>query len=158
MSGTRSGDPPPGGTRRRPAQTVPAAAKPTNERPLEAAAEHPAVLNELGRLNIEHLSEIIRAQKAETDWAELRIRAAESILKVFYRVNFGVGTFIFVLWAVPTVLDASGIPLLSPPVVTEKVLLALIAGSVAQIGGLAYAVGRGLFKERPSPPAKPGPP
>ena len=156
MSQTVSGDPIPSGRRKsRRTKAVPAAATPANERPLEVAAEHPATHDGLRQLNFEHARAMLRAQTAEADWAELRIRAAETILKVFFRVNVVVGVFIFVLWAVPTVLHASGVPALSPPVVTENVLLALIAGSVAQVGALAYAVGRGLFKERASPPARP---
>ena len=122
---------------------VPRAGSPGLEAPLEVQPAHPALPGEIRNLEFEHAQESLRAQKA---WAEFRLKAAENILKFFYRTNIGVGLFVVVLWLVETWIKP-GLPT-GKHLITERVVLALIAGSVAQVGALAIAVGRGLFRDR----------
>ncbi len=62
-------------------------------------------------------------------------------MSVFYIMNGFVLLFIVAVWVVERIWAP-----LRDPVVTERVMLALIAGSTAQLGTLAVSVGRNLWR------------
>lgn len=78
--------------------------------------------------------------------AEDRFRRDEArkLLKFFYSTNIAVFGFVLVAWVVQTWFVAGSA--VGSPLITERVVLALIGGSVVQLGTLAVAVGRGLFR------------
>jgi len=77
----------------------------------------------------------IEQAELEGKW---RRTAASGILNMFYFVNGFVILFLFAVWLGPLWTSTM------PKIVTERVLLALIAGSTTQLGALALFVGRSL--------------
>jgi hypothetical protein len=92
----------------------------------------------------------MREQRLQ-DWQKFVSTEITTLFKVFYRINFGVLGLIVVLWSGQAFCGF--IPGWTgdhpQSLVTEKVVLALIAASAAQLGALAFGVGRGLFKPPP---------
>lgn len=63
------------------------------------------------------------------------------VLTVFYVLNAAVFMFVVAVWLTERIW-----PPTRDPVVTDKVMLALIAASTAQLGTLAVSVGRGFWR------------
>ncbi len=81
-------------------------------------------------------------EKSESDWRQGEI---SKLFVVFYWINGAVLAFLVVAWAAETFLSKA------PQIVSERSLLALIAGSTTQLGAVAYFVGRALVP----PPRQP---
>ena len=77
-------------------------------------------------------------------------REIHSIFVAFYVLNGAVGTFVVVLWLLQSYFLYRRIP--TVVLVTEHVVLALIAASAAQLGALAVTVG-GLLLKQVTPPS-----
>jgi hypothetical protein len=71
----------------------------------------------------------------ENSW---RRRAIGLMLAAFVTLNFAVFFFIYIVWKSEFAQPVAN------RIVTERVILALIAGSVAQLGALALGLGRAL--------------
>jgi hypothetical protein len=78
------------------------------------------------------------------EWSKLRRKEVRRLLNIFYLVNGAVFLFTFIVWSAEKLFPP---PAPDGRIVTEHVLLALIAASAAQLGVLAVAVGRGLIHE-----------
>ena len=78
---------------------------------------------------------------------EFRREQARKLLSFFYTINIAVFSFVLVVWAVER-LETWVAPGMAghSHLITERVVLALIGGSVVQLGTLAVAVGRGMFR------------
>ena len=78
---------------------------------------------------------------------EFRREQARKLLSFFYRINIAVFSFVLAVWLIETA-ESWFAPGLAghAHLITERVVLALIGGSVVQLGTLAVAVGRGMFR------------
>ena len=77
-------------------------------------------------------------------------REIHSVFVAFYVLNGAVGAFVLILWLVQSYFLYQRTP--TVVLVTERVVLALIAASAAQLGALAVTVGSLLLKQQ-SPPS-----
>jgi hypothetical protein len=81
----------------------------------------------------------IEQERLENAW---RRESISKLLNVFYIINGAVLLFLFTVWLAQTLFASA------PRLMSEHVLLALIAGSTAQLGALAAFVGRSLVPSR----------
>jgi hypothetical protein len=97
-------------------------------------------LEDLPKAGIGPAVEAASIRQFELDRAAAR-RHVERIVIGFLALNFLVFIFVVVAWVSERVWVIPG-----PPVITDKVMLALIAASTAQFGTLAVWVGRSIWR------------
>ena len=78
-------------------------------------------------------------------------REIHAVFVAFYVLNGAVGAFVIILWLVQSFFLYHRAP--TVVLVTERVVLALIAASAAQLGALAVTVGGLLLKQQQTPPS-----
>jgi hypothetical protein len=95
------------------------------------------------------LASHIRAEQAKDDlkWQDFLRSETKKLLGVFYVLNGAVFLLVVVLWCGETFHAVQN---QHPPIITERVILALIAASAAQLGGLAVAAAMAVIKRRSS--------
>jgi hypothetical protein len=79
----------------------------------------------------------------ELAWQRFFRDETAKLLQVFYGLNAGVFLLVFILWLAETFCPLANNRV---PVITERVVLALIAASAAQLGALAFAAVLALIK------------
>jgi len=97
-------------------------------------------LDELKRAGASPAAEAASIRQFELDRAAAR-QHVERIIVGFLVLNALVFVFVIAAWASERFWLQAG-----APIVTERVILALIAGATAQFGTLAVWVGRGIWR------------
>jgi hypothetical protein len=84
------------------------------------------------------------ARKAEDDlkWQDFLRDEIKRLLTAFYWLNGGVVFLVLLLWLGQIKLS----PATAAPIITEKVVLGLIAASAAQLGALAFGAAMAAVK------------
>lgn len=85
----------------------------------------------------------LRAKEMEAN-IEMRKKILDSILSLTTRINIGVLVLVFLLFAVDFASHfISGSP--HTPIITERVIMTLIGGTVIQIASILIGINRNLF-------------
>jgi hypothetical protein len=96
---------------------------------------------------------IIQVSEESARWHQLLRKLTEDMLGLFRYINITILGFVVFIWLVDEIHYWAAIKSAPPPrLVSSEVILALIAASTANLGLLALAIGKAVFKQLDAAP------